>query len=321
MKKYSICIFLCGMLLAGCNSEKELSQIKIPEEKIAKFQMGSIGSKPEEYKHLSDLIEDMEEAVPEKDQKKAPHRGEDYYPVSFIYEDETKDIFYFFPEGEKWYLETENGDVYGNADFILDYVDIDFNVDVKREIRIDKDVLKRSLEIGKDFKTYDTNFFFANGVVNRMEITGDTEEDAISKERKSSIDSRKVYEYAKKFGYEVSEKEVEERIKKILEDFNEQEDYPEYEAICKEYGITMEECLEKSRDYIKEEMTKNKLSLETYKDFQNGKDKIKDKTYETPYEYSRAILDEVVYTEISDEDIASYIQELDEAEAYYLENF
>lgn len=68
-------------------------------------------------------------------------------------------------------------------------------------------------------------------------------------------------------------------------------------------------------------MTKNKLSLETYKDFQNGKDKIKDKTYETPYEYSRAILDEVVYAEISDEDIASYIQELDEAEAYYLENF
>ena len=31
--------------------------------------------------------------------------------------------------------------------------------------------------------------------------------------------------------------------------------------------------------------------------------------------------DEVVYTEISDEDISSYIQELDEAEAYYLENF
>lgn len=321
MKKYSICIFLCGALLAGCSSEKELSQIEIPEEEIVKFQMGSIKSKPEEYKKLSSLIKDMEEAVPEKDQKKAPHRGEDYYPVSFIYEEETKDIFYFFPKDERWYLETENGDVYGNADFILDYVDIDFNVDVKREIRIDKDTFKRYLEIGKDFKTYDTKFSFANGVVNTMEETGDTEEEAISKVRKSRIDTRKVYEYAKKSGYEVSEKEVEERIKKILEDFNEQEDYPEYEAICKEYGTTMKECLEKSRDYIKEEMTKNKLSLETYKDFQNGKDKIKDKTYETPYEYSRAILDEVVYTEISDEDISSYIQELDEAEAYYLENF
>jgi hypothetical protein len=144
MKKYGIYIFLCGILLAGCSSEKEPSQIEIPEEKIAKFQMGSIRSKPEEYKKLSDFIENMEGAVPEKDQKKAPHRGEDYYPVSFIYEDETKDIFYFFPKGEKWYLETENGDVYGNADFILDYVDIDFNV--KREIRIDKDVLKRTLE-------------------------------------------------------------------------------------------------------------------------------------------------------------------------------
>lgn len=320
-KKLSCILITTCIILSGCSSGKELSQIKISEEKIAKFQMGSIRSKAEECKHLSDFIEDMEETVPEKNQKKAPHRGEDYYPVSFIYEDETKDIFYFFPKGEKWYLETENGDVYGNADFILNYVDIDFNVDVKREIRIDKDVLKRSLEIGKDFKTYDTKFSFAKDVINRMEITGDTEEEAISKVRKSSIDSRKIYEYAKKSGYEVSEKEVEERIKKILEDFNEQEDYPEYEAICKEYGTTMEECLEKSRDYIKEEMTKNKLSLETYKDFQNGKDKIKDKTYETPYEYSRAILDEVVYTEISDEDISSYIQELDEAEAYYLENF
>ena len=83
----------------------------------------------------------------------------------------------------------------------------------------------------------------------------------------------------------------------------------------------MEECLEKSRDYIKEKMTRDKFLLETYKDFQNGKDKIKDKTYETPYEYTRAFLDEIVYTEISDEDIYSYIQELDEAEAYYLENF
>lgn len=46
--------------------------------------MGSIRSKPEEYKKLSDFIENMEGAVPEKDQKKAPHRGEDYYPVSFI---------------------------------------------------------------------------------------------------------------------------------------------------------------------------------------------------------------------------------------------
>ena len=72
---------------------------------------------------------------------------------------------------------------------------------------------------------------------------------------------------------------------------------------------------------IKEKMTRDKFLLETYKDFQNGKDKIKDKTYETPYEYTRAFLDEIVYTEISDEDIYSYIQELDEAEAYYLENF
>lgn len=321
MKKYCICIFLCGVLLAGCSSEKELSQIEIPEEEIAKFQMGSIKSKPEEYKKLSSLIKGMEEAVPEKDQKKAPHRGEDYYPISFIYEDETKDIFYFFPKDERWYLETENGDVYGNADFILDYVDIDFNVDVKREIRIDKDVLKRSLEIGKDFQTYDTNFFFVKGVVNTMEETGDTEEEVISKVKKSRIDNRKVYEYAEKSGYEVSEKEVEEWIKKILEDFSEQEDYPEYEAICKEYGTTMEECLEKSRNEIKEKMTIDRLLHEKYKEFQNGKDKIKDKTYETRDEYWQAFLDEVVYTEILDENIASYIQELDEAEAYYLENF
>lgn len=323
MKKCVICVFLCGMLLTGCSSEKELSQIEIPEEKIAVFQMGGIKSKPEDYKpeKLSSLIEDIEGTVPENDQKKAPHRGEDYYPISFIYEDETKDIFYFFPKGEKWYLETENGDVYGNADFILDYVEIDFDADVKMEIRIDKDTLKRYLEIGKDFKTYDTNFFFANGVVNTMERTGDTEEEAISKVRKSFIDSQKIYEYAKKFDYEVSEKEVEERIKNILEDFNEQDDYPEYEAVCKEYGTTMEEGLEKSRDYIKEKMTREKLSGEKYKEFQNGKDKIKDKSYWTSEEYYQAFLDEVVYAEISDEDIASYIEELDEAEAYYLENF
>ena len=95
MKKYSICIFLCGALLAGCSSEKELSQIEIPEEEIVKFQMGSIKSKPEEYKKLSSLIKDMEEAVPEKDQKKAPHRGEDYYPVYLYLRRRNKGYFLF----------------------------------------------------------------------------------------------------------------------------------------------------------------------------------------------------------------------------------
>ena len=70
MKKYGIYIFLCGTLLAGCSSEKAPPQIEIPEEKIAKFQMGSIRSKPEEYKKLSDFIENMEGAVPEKDRRK-----------------------------------------------------------------------------------------------------------------------------------------------------------------------------------------------------------------------------------------------------------
>ena len=320
-KKLSSILITTCIILSGCNSGKELSQIEIPEEKIFMFQRGSIKSKSEDYKKLSSLIKDMEEAVPEKNQKNAPHKGEDYYPISFIYEDETKDVFYFFPKGEKWYLETENGDVYGNADFILDYIEIDFDANAKMEIPVDKDTFKRYLEIGKDFKTYDTNFFFANGVINIIEKTGDTEEEAISETRKSCIDSRKIYEYAKKSGYEVLEKEVEERIIKILEDFNEQEDYPEYEAICKEYGTTMEECLEKSRDYIKEKMIRDKLSSEKYKEFQNGKDKIKDKTYETPKEYWQAFLDEIVYAEISDENIVFYIQELDEAEAYYLENF
>lgn len=320
-KKISNILIMTCIILSGCTSEKT-SQIEIPEEKIVQFQMGSIKSNPEDYKKLSSrLIEDMEEAVPEKDQKNAPHRGENYYPISFIYEDETKDVFYFFPKDEKWYLETENGDVYGNADFILDYVKIDFDADVKMEISVGKDTFKRYLEIGKDFTTYDTNFFFANDVVNTMERTGDAEEEAISKVRKSSIKNQKIYEYAQKSGYEVSEKEVEKRIKEILEDFSTQKDYPEYEAICKEYGTTMEECLEKSRDYIKAKMIRDALSLEKYREFQNGKDKIKDKTYETSNEYYQAVLDEVVYAEISDEDIASYIQKLDEAEAYYLKNF
>ncbi len=106
-----------------------------------------------------------------------------------------------------------------------------------------------------------------------------------------------------------------------MENISEQDDYSEYEAICKEYGTTFEECLEKSRDYIKEKMIKDKLSAEKHKEFRNGKDKIKGNTYWTADEYYRAFLDEVVYAEISEEDIVSYIQKLDEAEVYYLEKF
>lgn len=319
-----VCIFvMICIIFPGCSDKKEPSQIEIPEEKIVVLQMGSIKSKPKDYKFekLSKLIEDIETTVPEKDQKNAPRKGENYYPISFVYEDETKDIFYFFPVDEKWYLETENGYIYGKADFILDYVNIDFNADVKMRIELDKDILKRYLEIGKDLKTFDTKFFFANGVINCMERTGDTEEEAISKVRKDFIENRKIYEYVEKAGYEVSEKEVNERVSDILENISEQDDYSEYEAICKEYGTTFEECLEKSRDYIKEKMAKDALSAEKYKEFQNGKDKIKGNTYWTRDEYYQAFLEEIVYDEISEEDIVSFIQELDEAEAYYMEKF
>lgn len=69
-KKLSSILITTCIILSGCNSGKELSQIEIPEEKIFMFQRGSIKSKSEDYKKLSSLIKDMEEAVPEKKPKK-----------------------------------------------------------------------------------------------------------------------------------------------------------------------------------------------------------------------------------------------------------
>jgi hypothetical protein len=59
------------------------------------------------------------------DSQKQPERGDDFLSILLIYEDGHKDKFFFFEQDENWYMETGEGEVYGNAGFITDIIHVE----------------------------------------------------------------------------------------------------------------------------------------------------------------------------------------------------
>ncbi len=98
--------------------------IEAPET-IVQLQLGTMRinvetSGKQELEKVFDLLEEVTPAG--EDMQETLNRGEDFYGVLLIHEDGTKDKFYFFSQNDKWYMETEDGVFYENAEGLTDIV-------------------------------------------------------------------------------------------------------------------------------------------------------------------------------------------------------
>lgn len=105
----ALCLSLC--LFTGAKIENVKAEgiaIENPED-IVQYQLGTMRMDVQQ-EQLDEILNGLETVTlaDEKSQKSLT-RGDDFLAILLIHEDGQKDIFHFFQENEKWYMQTGDG--------------------------------------------------------------------------------------------------------------------------------------------------------------------------------------------------------------------
>lgn len=111
------CLLLAGAQNTFCGSSGIV--IENPEQ-IVQLQFGTMRTEVRQQE-LEKVLEGLKDVKLLSSQNQ-PDRGDDFLSILLIYEDGHKDKFFFFEQNENWYMETGEGEVYGNAGFITDII-------------------------------------------------------------------------------------------------------------------------------------------------------------------------------------------------------
>ena len=256
-------IFVFTVFFAGClmltgiqNTLGASSGIVIENpEQIVQLQVGTMRTEVRQQE-FDKVLKGLQE-VTLVDSQKQPERGDDFLSILLIYEDGHKDKFFFFEQDENWYMETGEGEVYGNAGFITDIIHVE--------------------EAGTD-----------GGPV--AYIGPEAVHSLISKDQ-----SQMLHEYAKKEGFYPTEEEVEQETEKYLSDFMESPDYEEYAKICEDSGYEFEELVRAQNDWILNSMVTFRYDNLRRREYMEGQDTIDGIVYENFADYRKAFQNKYVY--------------------------
>ena len=256
-------IFVFTVFFAGClmltgiqNTLGASSGIVIENpEQIVQLQVGTMRTEVRQQE-LDKVLKGLQE-VTLVDSQKQPERGDDFLSILLTYEDGHKDKFFFFEQDENWYMETGEGEVYGNAGFITDIIHVE--------------------EAGTD-----------GGPV--AYIGPEAVHSLISKDQ-----SQMLHEYAKKEGFYPTEEEVEQETEKYLSDFMESPDYEEYAKICEDSGYEFEELVRAQNDWILNSMVTFRDDNLRRREYMEGQDTIDGIVYENFADYRKAFQNKYVY--------------------------
>ena len=256
-------IFVFTVFFAGClmltgiqNTLGASSGIVIENpEQIVQLQVGTMRTEVRQQE-FDKVLKGLQE-VTLVDSQKQPERGDDFLSILLIYEDGHKDKFFFFEQNENWYMETGEGEVYGNAGFITDIIQAEGT--------------------GTD-----------GGPV--AYIGPEAVHSLISQDQ-----SQMLHEYAKKEGFYPTEEEVEKETEKYLSDFMESPDYEEYAKICEDSGYEFGDLIRTQNDWILNSMVIFRYDNLRRMEYMEGQDTIDDIVYENFADYRRAFQNKYVY--------------------------
>ena len=284
------------------------SPFLIDNDHISAIQLNvfRIKDRKSSFQKITDGLEQT--AVP---QNKADtiQKPEDYDVVSIIYKDGSKDIFYFFHQDDKWYLETPEGIVYQNADFITDVFESSKELEVQ-SVHI-REPYEWQLELEKETEKYDTSFSFKLKVYYNINERAMTLEEAINDARQSIKTDIVLYQYALKEGYGLTEQEKQQALQEEIEQAKRAENYNEINEQYLAQGLTLEDSLKKQKESIAMSRATDRLYNAKYEEFRHGKDKIGNTVCETVTEYWNAFLMEELWPQMENYDFGELQKQLD----------
>ena len=333
MKKCKLIFMVVIMtvtLFAGC--QKNAQPIEIGKsDTISKIQLNTIRIDTKDYPSgkLDNLIKDLESATPlDKAETKSVAVNDKKMYISFIYKNDTKDIFAFFKDNGKWYLEYDEN-LYSNVDFVKEYFgkesydalynnNSDSTSNSDFTISIPLEYLEKYLDRTKDLEQIDIKDYFLDSV-EYSESQGNTKEEAIAEKKEQFIQEWKIYKEAERLGLTPSDEELDAFLHKWISWVSEADNAKDYEALLKKYNTDWEEIILKNKKIfyyfdITNELYNFKLYRLKFDEYAAGNDKVGGVVYDNLNDYYNAYLKHEVYSyELMDKESKEFLKELEEA--------
>lgn len=258
----ALCLSLC--LFTGAKIENVKAEgiaIENPED-IVQYQLGTMRMDVQQ-EQLDEILNGLETVTlaDEKSQKSLT-RGDDFLAILLIHEDGQKDIFHFFQENEKWYMQTGDGELYENADFITDIIHVE------------------EAASGETVPSGCTGLSITEEGLLRMIQTDKAE---------------KLAAYAKKEGFYPTEEEIAEEMERYLSEYRKSPEYKERAKACEFAGYELEELLHSQNDFLVRIMVEQRFGEQRRIEYMEGTDTIDGVVYSDFNQYVNAFSNKYVY--------------------------
>lgn len=321
MKKYRsilIGMIITVVFITGCQKTTKSIEIENPEQ-ISKIQLNTIRMDKKEYSSdkLDNLIEDLKSVTPlgNTEAKKVTVNDDKVY-ISLIYEDGTKDIFSFFKENKKWYLE-HDGNIYANANFLNKYMEREEIDSEPTTIHVSLTYLKKYLEMTKNLEQVEVKDYFQYSI-ECSQYEKNSREEAISEEKEKFIKEWQIYKEAERLEIVPSEEELDDILQQWISGVSKIDNLKECESLLEAYHTSWEELILKSKKVfyyldITNQLYNFKLYQLKFDEYAAGKDTINGIVYDNLNDYYNAYLDNEVYSyELTDDESKEFLKQLDE---------
>lgn len=292
------------------------------EEKLQYLQFNSTRMDVKKYppQQLSRFWEDLGSTVSvENEEMKEPAEDKNFPSILLIYEGGETESLRFFKDNDKWFMETQDGTVYENADFITEWIpyeepeNTEDQPSVITSAEIDEELFVTYLDAlkKKELSDLEGEVVYKIAAFRQQGTPSEKIEDQV---RQIFIKRWKLFDYAEKEGFFPTEEEQDQMVEDCIARIKDQSYYAEYDKICKDAGLSFDDIVRRNKDLICELELTNKFYDDRTAEFKEGKDISDGHIYENLREYSVAFMEENIYgTEPESEEYKARLQELEEA--------
>lgn len=292
------------------------------EEKLQYLQFNSTRMDVKKYptQQLSRFWEDLGNTTPAENEKpEEPAEDKNFPSVLLIYEGGEIESLQFFKDRDKWFMETWDGTVYENADFITEWIpyeepeNTEDQPSVITSAEIDEELFVTYLDALKKQELSDLEGEVVYKIA-AFRQQGTPSEKIEEEVRQIFIKRWKLFDYAEKDGFFPTEEEQDQMVEDCIARIKDQPYYAEYDKICKDAGLSFDDIVRKNKDLICELELTNKFYDDRTAEFREGKDISDGHIYENFREYSIAFMEENIYSqEPESEEYKARLQELEDA--------
>lgn len=292
------------------------------EEKLQYLQFNSTRMDVKKYptQQLSRFWEDLGNTTPAENEKpEEPAEDKNFPSVLLIYEGGEIESLQFFKDRDKWFMETWDGTVYENADFITEWIPYEESENTEDQpsvitsAEIDEELFGEYLDALKKQELSDLEGEVVHKIA-AFRQQGTPSEKIEEEVRQIFIKRWKLFDYAEKEGFFPTEEEQDQMVEDCIARIKDQPYYAEYDKICKDAGLSFDDIVRKNKDLICELELTNKFYDDRTAEFREGKDISDGHIYENFREYSIAFMEENIYSqEPESEEYKARLQELEDA--------